>query len=578
MNTLIRLFLRLAGGSLVLAGLAGGLMAQTVSTPSTGGIRTVAALPVSGCRVGDVVSLTTGGKGVYQATSVGPPCVWATAPPGPAGTGFSGSGTFAEMNASSPSANDVWELIDAASPGYCGAGGGTSRAICIYTGAAWVPSSGMVAGGSAGQVPYQTDAGVTGFTSGFAFNISTGLGVIQGFTAGQTGGTGGAYRINGATSGTVTIKGADEAGTWSFTVPTSGGDNGYVLTTNGSGVTSWAAPSGGMADPGSNGIVKRTALNTTGVAAASDVTGLFSGSGDYLKSDGSKGTPSGTGITVMTTGSADPVASCTAPSTSNLALYTQTTTQDVWACVATNTWKKILSTTNLGPYTLSSVSGPLSTGTAASRGACSTAGYYLATDTHALTACDGTNWSSALNPSGSVGCIFNSTAGMHQCYDASGALTTVDAASTQTLTNKTVDGVSPTTMGYLDATSSVQTQLNGKQATLSNYSTISGLTGYPAVVLTIATGTATLGTGAIAANTCASAVTVTATGTATTDVISWTPNADISGITGFGVASTDGLIIYPYPTSGNVNFKVCNSTGTSITPGSAVVLNWRISR
>ena len=46
--------------------------------------------------------------------------------------------------------------------------------------------------------------------------------------------------------------------------------------------------------------------------------------------------------------------------------------------------------------------------------------------------------------------------------------TIVGTTDTQTLTNKTIDGVSPTTLGYLDATSSVQTQLNGKQATLSN--------------------------------------------------------------------------------------------------------------
>ena len=90
-------------------------------------------------------------------------------------------------------------------------------------------------------------------------------------------------------------------------------------------------------------------------------------------------------------------------------------------------------------------------------------------------------------------------------------------------------------------------------------------------------GTATLGTSAISGNSCATAVTVTAANVLTTDTISWTPNADISGVTGYGVASTDGLKIYPYPTSGNVNFKVCNGTGTSITPG-AVTLNWRVSR
>jgi hypothetical protein len=52
-----------------------------------------------------------------------------------------------------------------------------------------------------------------------------------------------------------------------------------------------------LADPGSNGIVKRTALNTTTTAAASDVVGLF-GSGScsgYLKNDGTCATPAGTG-------------------------------------------------------------------------------------------------------------------------------------------------------------------------------------------------------------------------------------------------------------------------------------------
>jgi NACalpha-BTF3-like transcription factor len=42
--------------------------------------------------------------------------------------------------------------------------------------------------------------------------------------------------------------------------------------------------------------------------------------------------------------------------------------------------------------------------------------------------------------------------------------TIVGTTDTQTLTNKTVDGVTPTTMGYVDPTSSIQTQLNGKQA------------------------------------------------------------------------------------------------------------------
>lgn len=95
---------------------------------------------------------------------------------------------------------------------------------------------------------------------------------------------------------------------------------------------------------------------------------------------------------------------------------------------------------------------------------------------------------------------------------------------------------------------------------------------------TIFHGTATMGTGAISANTCASAVTVTTTGVLTTDSISVNANADISAVTGYGVLSTDGLKVYVYPTSGDVNFKVCNATGTSITPGSAIVFNFSVYR
>jgi hypothetical protein len=46
--------------------------------------------------------------------------------------------------------------------------------------------------------------------------------------------------------------------------------------------------------------------------------------------------------------------------------------------------------------------------------------------------------------------------------------TAVDTNSTQAMTGKTVDGVTPTVMGYVDPNSSIQTQLNGKQVTLSN--------------------------------------------------------------------------------------------------------------
>lgn len=63
--------------------------------------------------------------------------------------------------------------------------------------------------------------------------------------------------------------------------------------------------------------------------------------------------------------------------------------------------------------------------------------------------------------------------------------TITGTTDTQTLTNKTLDGVTSTIMGYLDATSSIQTQLNGKASTGAN-STITSLTGLTTPVYEVA--------------------------------------------------------------------------------------------
>jgi hypothetical protein len=64
-------------------------------------------------------------------------------------------------------------------------------------------------------------------------------------TLGANSGTNGAIAFNGSTSGTVTVQSAAVAGTWTMTLPTSAGSSGYLLSTNGSGVTSWVAATGG---------------------------------------------------------------------------------------------------------------------------------------------------------------------------------------------------------------------------------------------------------------------------------------------------------------------------------------------
>jgi hypothetical protein len=147
------------------------------------------------------------------------------------------------------------------------------------------------------------------------------------------------------------------------------------------------------------------------------------------------------------------------------------------------------------------------------------------------------------------------------------------AGSTQTCTSSAVSltadvsGVLPT--ANVAVALANQTSINGV--------TVPSAVGDATVAQVIAHGATAMTTGALAGNTCASATTVGATGVATTDIIAFTPNADISGAVGYGILSTDGLKIYPYPTSGNVNFKVCNGTSSSITVP-AMTLNWKVIR
>ncbi len=94
---------------------------------------------------------------------------------------------------------------------------------------------------------------------------------------------------------------------------------------------------------------------------------------------------------------------------------------------------------------------------------------------------------------------------------------------------------------------------------------------------TIASGAKALATSAISSGACSSAQTDTATGTATTDAITVAFSADPTSTTGYSASTSGMLSIIYYPTADTVNFKVCNNTASSITPG-AVTINWRVTR
>lgn len=155
---------------------------------------------------------------------------------------------------------------------------------------------------------------------------------------------------------------------------------------------------------------------------------------------------------------------------------------------------------------------------------------------------------------------------------------TLGVATATSLTSTTINGNTLTTGAW------TLTGGNAKTLTFSNTLTFTGTDGSSAafgtggtLTYTIASGAKALTTTALSSAACTSAQTDTATGTATTDAIVATFNGDPTGVTGYVPLTTGMLTIIAYPTANTVNFKVCNNTTASITPG-AVTINWRVVR
>jgi len=116
---------------------------------------------------------------------------------------------------------------------------------------------------------------------------------------GSAGATLGTMRLEGNTSGYTQIQPAAAAGSWTMTLPTSAGTSGYVLQTDGSGVTSWVSQgSGSTINLGTSASATNPQRN--GQAG----TGLFS-SASATVSVASSGTEmmrvNGTGVAIGTT-------------------------------------------------------------------------------------------------------------------------------------------------------------------------------------------------------------------------------------------------------------------------------------
>lgn len=161
-------------------------------------------------------------------------------------------------------------------------------------------------------------------------------------------------------------------------------------------------------------------------------------------------------------------------------------------------------------------------------------------------------------------------------------------ATSPSLTTPTLGVASATSINKVvitaPATSATLTIADGKTATVSNTLTFTGTDSSSVafgtggtVVYKIASGTKALATSAISSGACTSAQTATATGTTTSDVVDASFASDPTAVTGYSPTTNGMLTIISYPTADTVNFKVCNNTSSSITPG-AISLNWKVTR
>lgn len=99
---------------------------------------------------------------------------------------------------------------------------------------------------------------------------------------------------------------------------------------------------------------------------------------------------------------------------------------------------------------------------------------------------------------------------------------------------------------------------------------VPGLPANAQIALVIASGTATMPTGSLSSNTCATATTVSATGVISTDSIKWSYNVAPN-------TSTSLLTVTSYPTTNNVNFTQCNPTSGAQVPAASTI-NWEVVR
>lgn len=125
-----------------------------------------------------------------------------------------------------------------------------------------------------GSLGLKTNAGLT-FNSNSGLLGAVALKSNSSITLGVAGGTTGSIILNGTTSGVVTLKVADVAGTYTLTLPTTDGDANQLLKTDGSGNLSWTDPASGGATTALDNLAS-VAINTSLISDTTNTDDLGS--------------------------------------------------------------------------------------------------------------------------------------------------------------------------------------------------------------------------------------------------------------------------------------------------------------
>jgi hypothetical protein len=177
-----------------------------------------------------------------------------------AGSPITSSGTLALTVAGTSggipyfSSGTTWASSGALAANALVVGGGAGTApSTVTTGTGVVTALGVNTGSAGAFVVNGGDLGtpssgtVTNLTGTASININGTVGATTQNTAYVT-----VLRMYGSSSGYVGLQGAAAAGSTTYTLPSADGSSGQFLSTNGSGILSWATASGGGTPGGSN--------------------------------------------------------------------------------------------------------------------------------------------------------------------------------------------------------------------------------------------------------------------------------------------------------------------------------------